>query len=199
MGTQVNMTLTVNQDGTGSVALNENTANMTWKLAGDDAITITPTTESDQMSEITAKSSGDTLDIAMSDDSFSGNLLLSKDGKVSGIEPISLAGAKNVTNASEITGTWNLTGIQFGGISMYGDSAALSKAMGDSIDPTLTINADGTAKAMGENVTWTTDSNGCSIDLGSNVMVPIKLLDGELVIDATTIMNGTEFAMLFSK
>lgn len=194
----LSMTVSVAEGGTGIITRNDEQSDFTWELKDDNTLAIVPQNPEAGLDSLNATYADGTLAFEMSDEEFSGKVILSKDGTAPGYEPVSAANAKNVTAASEVVGTWKMTGVIMSGISMYGDPQTLSEAMGGSLDSTLVVNEDGTAQAMGENVEWKLDSNGATIDIGGGTQAPMKLLDGDLLVDGSSFM-GSDLYMMFSK
>lgn len=199
LGTDMNMEFTFKDDGKATASFNGENADFTWELVDDNSIAMKTTDSSSKLNQITAAYKDDTLSFEMNDETMTGTVILSKTGTVENLETINIANAKNATKASEIVGTWKFSGMSMGGVSVYGDSEKLSALMGAEVDSTLTINEDGTAIAMGENVTWTLNSNGANLSLTEGVTVPLKLLGDALVLDVSELLGGTEYCMLFSK
>lgn len=187
------VTLTLNADGSASMAMGEDTYDGTWEPAGDAAAKATfngnvaPLAYND-----------DAVFMTMEDDSFSGVMILTKDGTYPKLATITAEGAKAITSEDALIGNWSLCGMNMMGVSMYGDSAALAEVSGDS-DTTLNIEEGGSATLTGEAATWAIDANGASITIDGTT-IPLQMNDdGNIVMDMTELLGGTSMIMVFSK
>ena len=195
-GTVGEILFSFDKDGTGSASYNDESFNFAWETKGDNAVVIKPTDDNASVEEIEATYENGALSIEMSDDSFSGKVLLSQNGSIEGMEPIDTTNAKNLASKSDAVGTWKLCGMNMSGMSMYGDADNLASVMGDSTDSTITLNEDGTAEAMGTAASWEFSADGSTINIG--IAVPLMTIDDMLALDMSELI-GSEFVMLFSK
>lgn len=186
------VTLTLNADGTGSMLMGEDTTELTWQTTGD---TTAEATINERVVPLTYKD--DAVFLTMEDDSFSGVMILTKDGTYANLPTITAEGAKAITSEDAIIGNWSMCGLNLMGVSMYGDSAALAEVSGDS-DTTLIIDKGGSATLMGEAATWAIDANGASITV-EGTTIPLQMLDdGNIIMDMSELL-GTSMIIVFSK
>ena len=94
-------------------------------------------------------------------------------------------------------GTWNLTGLNMMGITMYGSPSDLAQAMGSNADMSLTFEQGGKGNMGGSEFTWTADSKGAAITV-SGQSLPLKKLGDNIVMDFTA-AYGMEMVMAFAK
>lgn len=187
------VTLTLNADGSGSMVLGEDTTDLTWKTTGD---TTAEATINEMAVPLTYKD--DAVFLTMENDSFSGVMILTKDGTYANLPTITAEGAKAITSEDALIGNWSLCGMNMMGVSMYGDSAALAEVSGGS-DTTLNIDKGGSATLMGETATWAIDANGASVTVDGTT-IPLQMLDdGNIIMDMSELLGGTSMIMVFSK
>ena len=193
------ISLSIKKDGTGSMEFAGDNADITWAQKGDDAITVTPTTESDSITTVDVAFEDDALKMEMKDDEFSGTLIFTADGKFADAKEISIDGAKAITSEDALVGTWKLTGANMMGVSVYGDADDLTAVMGNIGDMTITFDKGGTATAFGESTTWTVGADGATLT-SAGTEIPVKALGDDIVIDAGATLGGTtQILMVFSK
>lgn len=191
--------MTIKKDGTGSIAWSDENVELTWTQKDDNTITVTPTKESDSgITTVDVRFDDNALKMKMEDESFSGDLIFTADGKYADAKEISADGAKAITSEDALIGTWKLSGVNMMGMSMYGDADDLAAAMGEVGDTTITFEKGGTAKAFGEDGTWKVGSDGATLTL-SGTDVPVKALGDDIAIDASAMLGGTTILMVFSK
>lgn len=187
------VTLTLNADGSASMIMGEDTIDATWKTTGD---TTAEATINEAVVPLSYKD--DAVFLTMESDSFSGVMILTKDGTYANLPTISAEGAKAITSEDAIIGNWSMCGINMMGVSMYGDSATLAEISGDS-DTSLNIEKGGSATLTGEAATWAIDADGASITI-EGTTIPLQMLDnGNLVMDMSELLGGTSMIMVFSK
>lgn len=185
--------LTLNADGSGSMVLGEDTTDLTWQITGD---TTAEATINERVVPLSYKD--DAVFMTMEDDSFSGMMILTKDGTYANMPTITAEGAKAITSEDAIIGNWSLCGMNMMGVSMYGDSAALAEVSGGS-DTSFNIEKDGSATLMGEAATWSIDANGAVIT-ADGTSIPLQMFgDGKIVMDMSELLGGTSMIMVFSK
>ena len=185
--------LTLNADGSGSMVLGEDTTDLTWQITGD---TTAEATINERVVPLSYKD--DAVFMTMEDDSFSGMMILTKDGTYANMPTITAEGAKAITSEDAIIGNWSLCGMDMMGVSMYGDSAALAEVSGGS-DTSFNIEKDGSATLMGEAATWSIDANGAVIT-ADGTSIPLQMFDdGKIVMDMSELLGGTSMIMVFSK
>ena len=191
-------TLVLNADGTGTLMFAGEGGDITWTQK--DANTISITAGSSTAMDVVYDDGA--LVLTMADAEFSGRLLFTKDGTYAKIKEISLADAKDITSEDALVGTWALTGMNLGGVTMYGDAADLAQLSGAD-DMTIVLEKGGTGKAFGDDVTWAVSSNGATITV-SGVALPVKALGDNIVVDVTSAtgnlnLGGANTLFLFSK
>ena len=192
-------TLSVKSDGTGSITFGGESVDFTWAQNTDDSIVITPKTESDSIKTAPVKYEDGALKMTMEDNDMTGTLIFTADGTYPGAKEISADAATPITSEAALVGEWKLTGANMMGISMYGSADDLAAVMGGTTDTTLTFEQGGTAKAFGEDATWTVGSDGASFTM-SGTSIPVKALGDDIVIDASAELGGTmTILMVFSK
>lgn len=192
-------TLTISEDGTGSLVTDgvENAVN--WQMAGDDAITLKSEVEGEGgilADGVTVTYADETLDLAVSSESAEGNMLFTKDGALKDVVPIDPSKATPVTSEADLIGTWKICGITMEGATMYGDSAALS-ALNGSEEMVITFEQGGKVTMLGSDATWSIGSNGVVID-DSGTELPVLSIDGDILLDLGAVY-GMEALLLFSK
>lgn len=195
------MSLTVNQDGTGSIKMADESDDFTWELEGENFIVLA----GENLAEgLTVEYKNDMLVFEMNDESFSGKAYFSKDGTFGALKPISAGEGTSVTSKDALVGTWNLAGVSMLGMTLYGDAESLSQ-LGVGTDLKLTFNEDGTATAFGEAATWEIGENGATVvsdPSDSATQMRILTVGDYLALDASEMMGaigGDDMLMLFQK
>ncbi|MBE6471512.1 MAG: hypothetical protein E7000_07405 [Coriobacteriaceae bacterium] len=186
------MKLSVKEDGTGSLSLNDESRSFTWKLANDDAISLEVEDVDDPL---TVNYADEALTLEMNTDDMAGTMYFTKDGAYAGGKALALADATDITSPDAVTGTWTMCGAGLSGMTMYGDAEALS-ALGIGDSTTLVLNEDGSAEAFGTQTTWTAGADGATVNMsfyGSEGAIPMKMIDDYLIIDASEAMNAEMF------
>ena len=211
LGENATMGLVIEDNGKGVMTMGTESADFTWVAKDDSTITITPVAKSDSSDSSASASASSTsttltsvdvtyvegaLFMEMSQDSFTGSAIFTADGTFGGAKLIDTAAAKNITSEDALVGKWTLCGMNMMGISMYGPADALASLAGDT-DVTVTFEKGGKVNLMGQEATYTVGADGATVDM-SGVKVPVKDLDGDIVIDLTDAL-GMDMAMVFEK
>ncbi len=207
LGQGNNLSLSIKEDGTGTMTFGGETADFKWEQKDASTITVKPEAQADSSassasSESTTQKTADVtmkdgaLFMALEEDSFSGNAIFTKDGTYADAKIIKTDEAKPITSADSLVGTWTLCGMNMMGISMYGDAKALSAMAGDT-DTTMVFDKDGKVTMMGSEAQYTVGADGASITEGST-SIPVKALGDDIIIDMSD-MLGMEMVMVFSK
>ena len=210
LDTDATMNLTLSEDGTGSMTMNEDEASLTWELVDDETAALTVVREesgdegSDDLESVVSED--DTLNITYQDDGLllelkdeetEGSVLFTTDGTAPAYPVLSIDDATAITSADDLVGEWKLTGMNFFGATMYGEAETLAEMVGDSADTTLVISEDGNAKIMGEDVTWSVGEEGATIDFGGTEVSLVSLGEG-VAIDFNEVI-GMDMVLLFTK
>lgn len=197
IGEEVSMDMTIAADGTGSMSLSDETADITWVLKDENTITVTVANESDSV-PVDVEYTDGVLSMIMDTDDIQGKVLFSKDGKIPGMKEISLADAKPITSKDQLVGTWRFTGLVMMGVSIYGDGESLSELVGSG-DTSMTFKDDGTVEMSGDTLTYTVDANGATLEQDGKT-VSILASGDDIVIDLGAVLDlGMEMVMLLSK
>ena len=198
--------LNISEDGKASLSLGEDSADATWELTDDETITMTVQQKSDDESTtdiidesqpVPIKFVDGALSLEMKTDDMAGAMIFTQDGTWDGATMISAASLTEITDSKVLVGEWKLTGVTMQGICMYGSAEDLSSVVPTDTDTTITINEDGTAKAMGQDMTWSVDDSGAKLSAGGSDL-PLKAFDGGIALDMSDFF-GTELVMLYSK
>lgn len=215
--------LTLKADGTGSLVSGEETYAVTWTDNGKgvtlkaaatsaSAASASASAASDSASASSASAGalgafGDSVDLAYSDGALalsmeqngqSGAVYFSKDGTMPGMSEISAEKAKPITNEADLVGTWNLTGMNMLGMSIYGSPDSLKAMMGNvGTDMTVTFEAGGKGTMSGSTFAYTVGADGASMDSGGQ-KVELKSLDGDLMMDMSAQL-GMPMVIVFAK
>ena len=198
--------LTITEDGKGSLALGEDSADLTWELTDDETITLTVDKKSDDTSTdeiidesqpVPVKYLDGALSMEMKNEDMSGAMIFSQDGTWAGATMISADSLTEITDSKDLVGEWKLTGVTMQGVCMYGSAEDLSSIVPTDTDTTISINDDGTAKAMGEDMEWKVDDSGAKLVAGGSEL-PLKAYDGGIALDMSGFF-GAELVMLYSK
>ena len=132
----------------------------------------------------------------MNQESFSGKVIFTADGTYADAKIIDTSKATPITSEDTLVGTWTMSGISMLGVSMYGDSSALS-AMSGNTDTSVVFEKGGKVTLMGAEATYTVSASGATLD-ESGVSVPITSLGSDIAINMTDVI-GMDMVMVFSK
>lgn len=203
------MTITIKDDGTGTMDFSGESTPIKWVEKDAKTITITPETAADASgssasasADSSALSSADltlengALTMDMSSSGFDGKAIFTTDGVYSDAKVISADKSTPITSEDALVGTWTLSGMNMMGISMYGDAKDLSAMAGDT-DTTITFEKDGKVTLMGSETTYTVGADGAAIVEGET-KIPVVALDDDIAIDMTALV-GMDMIMVFSK
>lgn len=204
--TEEGMALVISADGTGRAVMGNNEDDgdgFTWELKDDNTIAMTPSSsDSDSpltSADITYDEKDASLTLKMVQDGTEMSVVFTANGTLASLPEFDLNKAAAVTSIDQITGEWEICGLGANGMTAFGDADTLNQMMGDSFDPNITINADGTMVMDGsEGATVTVDENGATMNDAYST-ASLKLLDSNLVLDMSDMMGGVEFFMLYTK
>ena len=199
LGEEAGATLTLKEDGTGTMKMGSSTADLTWK-SDNGALTVEVKADG-KTSSVPMKYENDAVFLEMPADSASaatgaGTMIFTKDGKYADAQALSSANATKVTDDSKLAGTWKLKGVNMMGMTAYGDPDTLSQLAGGSTDTSVTLQG-GKATIMGQEATYTVTADGTTIDL-SGISIPVQMIGDDLYIDMSSAL-GIEMGMLFAK
>ena len=218
-GTTFGMTL--KEDGTGTFVSGDTTYPITWveSPAGititDASATASGSAASASASDSTASSaaSGDlggfgtsadlgyadgVLALAKEQDGQAATIFFSKDGKLPGAVEITAENAKPITNEADLVGTWELSGMNMMGLSVYGEGKDLSAMMGsEGLDMSIKCDAGGKGTMSGSEFDYTVGPDGAAMVSG-DTKVPIQSLNGSIMIDMSEQL-GMPLIMVYSK
>ncbi len=191
--------MVIAEDGTGTFAFGEDSTTLTWTLKSDDVITVTlkPTDEDATLpATVDVTYQDECLSLALDSDEVSGILVYSKDGKITNMQEIALGNATDIASADTLVGTWKLSGVRMSGLSVYGDPAALEEMMGDTADPTMVFNEDGTIMAFDSECTWEVTESGATINI-DEVSIPVKAFGDNILVDFGSVL-GMDMVFMYS-
>ena len=199
LGSEKGATLTIAKDGTGTMSLAETDSKLTWKLADNDSITVTILYEDSENTppdvKVVYDKTNQALVMTMTAESEQSVLTFTADGALKDLPSIDVSKATNITSIDQIAGTWKMIGAGMGGTYIYGEGEALNEMMSNSLSPTLTIAADGSVDLFDvENAKVTVDENGATIAEAGSLM-SFKLLDGNLVMDMSTLLGENAYVL----
>lgn len=205
-GADEGIVLSITEDGKGSLSAGEDTADATWELSDDDTITLTVVKKSDDDSTdslldeekpIPVKYLDGALSMEIEREEMSGSMIFTADGTWDGATMVSSDSLKEITDSKDLVGEWKLAGVTMQGICMYGSAEDLSTIVPTDTDTTITINEDGTAKAMGQDMKWTVDDNGAKLNAAGGDL-PLRAYDGGIALDMSDFF-GVELIALYTK
>lgn len=203
-GAEEGVILTISEDGTGNLALGDEGGSFKWELADDNTLTLSKSSSSEESLDmpegkesIPLTYGDDALLIEMSDEDMTGNLVFTKDGSWAKATIISSADLTDISEAANLVGEWKLSGVCFQGVTMYGKPEDLSTFVPSSTETDITINEDGTARAMGSDVSWVIEDGAAALDI-SGIKLGLKAYSGGIAMDMSEFM-GSEMIMLYSK
>ena len=190
--------LTIDEGGTGKMKMGDEAADITWKMNGDNAITI----DSEKAEKpIDIAYEDDTLLMTIEEDDQEATAIFTHDGAYAEARTISMDGAEDITSEDELIGSWDMTGMAIMGISIYGETEDLTKMSGGE-DMSVTFEKGGVAKMMDSECSWTVGSDGAEFSFGGvsdEYSCPIKKLGEDIIIDMSKIMGEGEIIILLSK
>jgi hypothetical protein len=210
-GDEEDITLKIDEGGTGSIAVGKTASDLTWEQADEENIAITVKAEalsgmnvsggkaSEDKSEttITATYRDEMLALDLGNSDYNAKMIFTHDGTIPGLPELSAKNAQAVASADDLVGTWALQGVNMNGMLLYGDAKNLSTLVGGS-DVSLTFEADGKANLMGLEATYTVDSTGASIE-ADTLKASLKMLDGALMVEIPSEIAGVDMVMRFGK
>lgn len=225
VGDAANFTLTVKEDGTGSIALGEDAQNFKWAVAGDE---VNVTWEDSElansasldydvlndaiifdMKDDTATTSANTNTTTDTSSQSAGTFIFTKDGKYLDYEAIDLTKTTPVTDQSKLPGKWQITAIGVMGLTMYGTPEQIQAAMGEDAFPVMVVNNDGTGSfdatsaATESAFKWATSGSGTTISydsMGTAVDMPVTAIDDAIVVDMSPALGGMmEMYLVYTK
>lgn len=217
LGEEMSLTMTVNEDGTGTMAYNDESVDFKWTAAeSGNGITVSPTDAEQVASGLSSILSGsdgsdsataESLDLTYDDanqavvlsaetDDAQASVYLTADGKLASMPAISAEGSEAIASADQLVGDWKLIGVNMMGITMYGDAESLAAMIGDT-DMSMSLAEDGTGAMVGSDVTWTVGDDGATIT-AAGMNVPVTAQGDSIVTDLTS-AYGIEMIMVYSK
>lgn len=203
LGVNGGFKLTFNADGTGKMELGTDAGELTWAANDDSSIYMTPQSATDAMKQeailVTLKDGA--LFVPYEQNGQQTSLIFTHDGSYAGAKQVTAEGAQPITSEADLLGTWNLTGMNLGGISMHGDAQSMASAMGNAAT-TITFKEGGVLETSSGQGTWAVGPDGATItttDATGTSTVPVTKMGDDIVIDYSTTFSGTEFIMLMAK
>lgn len=211
-GEEGGLVLELKEGSTGTFSYGEDSVDMTWELVDDNTIHAAKAEDADEDAgddeAVDAMVKDDGIDLAYQDGALVTSwtdeenesevkMLFNESGTLEGAPRIDMEKATDVESIDQIVGTWNITAMSAAGATMYGSADSLAALYGEETETSLTINEDGSTTFMGQDVTCTLGEDGAAIDLVI-FQIPIKLIDGELVIDMSELF-GQDMVFLYSK
>ena len=193
-GQDVDISIAIKDDGTGTMTYQGEAADFTWEKKGDNVITLKPTGEDTQTLDVTMKDGALFMTAPM--ENMEAEAIFTTDGVYAGATEIDMSKATPIKSADELVGNWTVCGLSMMGMSMYGDAASLSAVAGDT-DVTATFTKNGKATIMGDEGTFAVDANGATVTF-DGVSLPIVALGDKVAIDLSEAL-GTNMVMVFSK
>lgn len=190
--------LNIDEGGAGKMKMGDESADITWKMNGDDAITV----DSEKAEKpIDIAYEDDALLMTIEEDDQEATAIFTHDGTYAEARTISMDGAEEITSEDELIGSWNMTGMAIMGISIYGETEDLTKMSGGE-DMSVTFEKGGVAKMMDSDCSWTVGSDGAYFSFSGmtdEYACPIKKLGDDIIIDMSKIMGEGEIIILLSK
>lgn len=217
LGEEANLTMTVNEDGTGTMAYNDESADFKWAAAeSGNGITVSPTDAEKVASGLSSILSGsgdgdstatESFDLTYDDanqavvlseetDGAQASVYLTADGKLASMPTISVDDTEAIASADQLVGDWKLTGVNMMGITMYGDAESLATMIGDT-DMSMSLAEDGTGTMAGSDVSWAIGDDGATIT-AADMDVPVTAQGDSIVTDLSS-AYGIEMVMVYSK
>lgn len=187
------MVITIAEGGKGSMSMMGESYDITWTETATGA-TLTPvaTEQNPEPTSIDATLEGNALSLMMDEN----KVYFTPDGKYDALKVYDLTAAKDVSSESELVGDWNLASMSMMGITMQGDAATMANQMG--LEGTaLSFATGGKCTAFGSETTYVVGTDGASIT-DEGLKMPLKMLDGQLVIDMGS-AYGMDFSLIFTK
>ena len=208
MDTDAGVSLTLEKDGTGAMAFDDESGTLSWKLVDDNSIELTIAEEGEQDDDapitvgetVKVTYEDGVLSLPMDDDDMQGTLLFSADGTVKKYPEIDTSTATEITSRNALVGEWKLTGMNFSGASMYGDADSIAAIVGESTDPTIVVPKEGPVTLMGDEAELSVSGSGATVSV-AGTSVPIKALGDDIIVDLSemTILGDADIVMRFSK
>lgn len=203
LGVDENGDLVISDNGTGTMAMGEESAPLSWAPETEDSIYVTIQSEdgvsTQEATLVTLKD--DALFFPYEQDGEKVTLIYTSDGMYANARQISTEGTEAITSESELLGTWKTVGLNMGGISMYGEADRLEEAMGGG-ESSITFEEGGVAAMSSGDGTWTVGANGATITsegLTGKTTCPITKRGDEIFIDYSEAFGGTEFILVLAK
>lgn len=201
-GAAEGISLVINADGTGTMAMGEDSSPITWAAEGADTINVTVQSDTgattQQAIPITLKD--DALFMPFEQDGRQATIIFTKDGNYADAKQITMADAKPITSEADLLGKWALVGINMGGVSMYGDASSIAAAMGGE-ETSITFKEGGVLEMSTGEGSWAVDANGATLtstDITGTNTVPVVKLGDDIAIDYSAVY-GTDFIMVLAK
>ena len=194
--------IVINADGTGTLSFDENPSAFSWTAADADSIYISPQgTEASIQQTVQLTYKDEALFMPFEQDGRQMTAIFTKDGNYAGAKQITLDGAQPITSESTLLGTWNLVGVNMGGVSMYGDAQSIASAMSGGVS-TITFKEGGALEMGSGEGSWSVSADGATMTvtdvMGTNT-IPIVMLGDEIAIDYTKVFQGQTFIFVMAK
>ena len=197
-----NISLVINADGTGSMAMGDDSGQITWTAEGADSIWVTPQGDEASIQEaIQVTMKDDALFMPIEQDGQQVNVILTKDGNYDKAKQITLDDAQPITSEADLIGKWTLVGMNMGGVSMYGDAAAMAAAMGGE-ESWINFKEGGVLEMSTGEGSWAVSADGATItttDITGTNTVPVVKLGDEIAVDYSAVYEGLPFIMVLAK
>ena len=210
VGSEDKVVLALSEDGTGSLAIDENSVNLSWEASGENTIEMTADSSFTDLGLGGGKVSADkksvvvegtykdemiALDLGEAD--YANNMIFTRDGTIPTLPALTTEAAEAITAGETLVGNWSLSGVNMNGMLLYGDADNLSALVGDQ-DVSLTIGEDGSVAFMGANGTYNLGDDGATLVLDEAV-VAVKKIEDDLIIEFSEDDAGIPMIMRFTK
>lgn len=207
IGEDVDIALTINEDGTATMKMSDDSDDLTWELA-DDGTLSAKATEDDGPKNITMEFvDGELVAKGMleedeSEQSAETLVVFTTDGKSTLFSVPNVAEATEIKDASVLVGDWSLSGMSMMSLYMEGEADKVANMFGD-VSISASFADDGTCVFFDESSTYDVSADGATVTI-SGTEVPVKLLGDDIVVDLSESMgelfgSGTDFFFVYSK
>lgn len=210
VGAKDKVVLSLAEDGTGSLAIDENSVDLTWEASGENAIEMTADSSfadlglgggkvsADKKSVVVGGTYKDemlALDLGEAD--YANIMIFTRDGTIPTLPALTTEAAEAITAGETLVGNWTLSGVNMNGMMLYGDADNLSALVGDQ-DLSLTIAEDGSVAFMGAKGTYNLSDDGATLVLDEAV-VTVKKIEDDLILEFSEDVAGIPMVMRFAK
>ena len=202
-GVEEGVTMTVNADGTGKLALSDQAGDFTWAENDASSIYVTPQSADGVTAQqaILATCKDGALFMPYEQGGQTADLVFTRDGNYAGAKQITLEGAVPITSEEKLYGTWKLVGMNMGGVSMTGSAEDLGALMAGG-EPDITFEGGGVAQMSAGNGTWAVTADGATLtseDITGKHTVPILAIGDEIALDYSGAFGGVDFIIAMAK